>query len=61
MTEKKRKTPLLDELEKGPWPSFVKEIKKEADKNPWSRTRWPCSSARTRSTSATGSTVVWWA
>jgi sulfite reductase alpha subunit len=30
MTEKKRETPLLDELEKGPWPSFVKEIKKEA-------------------------------
>lgn len=21
-------TPLLDELEKGPWPSFVKEVKK---------------------------------
>ncbi len=30
MTETKRKTPLLDELEKGPWPSFVKEMKKEA-------------------------------
>ncbi len=29
MSEKKRATPLLDELEKGPWPSFVKEIKKE--------------------------------
>mgnify|MGYP000479418253 CR=1 FL=1 len=29
MTEE-RKTPLLDELEKGPWPSFVKEIKKSA-------------------------------
>jgi dissimilatory sulfite reductase (desulfoviridin) alpha/beta subunit len=28
MTE--RKTPLLDELEKGPWPSFVKEIKKSS-------------------------------
>jgi sulfite reductase alpha subunit len=25
-----RKTPLLDELEKGPWPSFVREIKKSA-------------------------------
>jgi len=23
-------TPLLDELEKGPWPSFVKEIKRAA-------------------------------
>jgi len=33
MTEN-RKTPLLDELEKGPWPSFVKEIKKEAGHNP---------------------------
>ena len=27
------KTPMLDELEKGPWPSFVKEIKREAAKN----------------------------
>ena len=27
MTDKERKTPLVDELEKGPWPSFVKEIK----------------------------------
>jgi sulfite reductase alpha subunit len=26
-------TPLLDELEKGPWPSFVTEIKKSASKN----------------------------
>ena len=26
-------TPLLDELEKGPWPSFVKEIKMAAAKN----------------------------
>jgi sulfite reductase alpha subunit len=26
-------TPLLDELEKGPWPSFVTEIKKAAKKN----------------------------
>jgi sulfite reductase alpha subunit len=30
MTDNVRETPLLDELEKGPWPSFVKEIKKEA-------------------------------
>ena len=36
MAEKKRKTPNLDELEKGAWPSFVKEIKTEADKNPMS-------------------------
>jgi dissimilatory sulfite reductase alpha subunit len=27
----KHKTPLLDELEKGPWPSFVSDIKREAD------------------------------
>lgn len=32
MTDTK-KTPLLDELEKGPWPSFVKEIKKAAANN----------------------------
>ncbi len=31
------KTPQLDELEKGPWPSFVKEIKKEAEKNPMAK------------------------
>lgn len=30
---KKYDTPLLDELEKGPWPSFVAEIKKCAAKN----------------------------
>jgi dissimilatory sulfite reductase alpha subunit len=33
MTEKKWETPLLDELEKGEWPSFVKELKKSR-KNP---------------------------
>jgi len=27
------KTPLVDELEKGPWPSYVKEIKRMAKKN----------------------------
>ncbi len=27
-------TPQLDELEKGPWPSYVKEIKRMAKKNP---------------------------
>jgi sulfite reductase alpha subunit len=31
MSEKKRETPLLDELEKGPWPSFVRELKKNAE------------------------------
>jgi sulfite reductase alpha subunit len=31
------KTPKLDELEKGAWPSFVKEIKKEAEKNPMAK------------------------
>ncbi len=30
MTVKKRETPLLDQLEEGPWPSFVKELKKSA-------------------------------
>lgn len=30
---KKYDTPLLDELEKGPFPSFVTEIKKAAAKN----------------------------
>ncbi len=31
------KTPNLDELEKGSWPSFVKEIKKEAEKSPMAK------------------------
>lgn len=30
----KRETPLLNELESGPWPSFVKEFKKSEDNNP---------------------------
>ncbi|MFB3826899.1 MAG: dissimilatory-type sulfite reductase subunit alpha [Bryobacteraceae bacterium] len=30
----KVETPLLDELEKGPWPSFVTEIKKAAETSP---------------------------
>ena len=30
---KKYETPLLDELEKGPWPSFVKEMKRAAATN----------------------------
>lgn len=30
-------TPLLDQLEKGPWPSFVREIKRAAAKNPAAR------------------------
>lgn len=29
-----KETPIVDELEKGPWPSFVKEIKRAAEKNP---------------------------
>ncbi len=29
--KKKRETPLLDQLESGPWPSFVKELKKSGD------------------------------
>ena len=31
------KTPLLDELESGPWPSFVSEIKMAAETNAASR------------------------
>ena len=30
MSDTKVATPLLDELEKGKWPSFIKEIKAEA-------------------------------
>ncbi len=36
MATKDLKIPLLEELEKGPWPSFVTEIKKSAD-NPMAR------------------------
>jgi sulfite reductase alpha subunit len=31
MADEKRVTPKLDELEKGPWPSFVREIKRAAE------------------------------
>ncbi len=37
MSEKKRATPLLDELKKGPWPSFVREIEKSAETNAMAR------------------------
>ena len=30
-------TPLLDDLEKGEWPSFVKEIKQPAVRNPMAK------------------------
>ncbi|BCB25582.1 sulfite reductase, dissimilatory-type subunit alpha [Sulfurimicrobium lacus] len=33
MSEKKSDTPMLDELESGPWPSFVTGIKRLAEKN----------------------------
>jgi sulfite reductase alpha subunit len=33
MADKKKPTPKLDELEKGPWPSFVKEMKLSAETN----------------------------
>ena len=33
MASKEHKTPLLDDLEKGPWPSFVSEIKACAKRN----------------------------
>jgi sulfite reductase alpha subunit len=32
--DKKFKTPLLDELQKGPWPSFVKDFKHMAERKP---------------------------
>ncbi|MBI5489385.1 MAG: dissimilatory-type sulfite reductase subunit alpha [Deltaproteobacteria bacterium] len=34
---KDNKTPMLDELEKGKWPSFVREIKRAAEKSPKSK------------------------
>jgi dissimilatory sulfite reductase alpha subunit len=34
MADKNPDTKLLDELEKGPWPSFVKEMKKAAETSP---------------------------
>jgi len=37
MADNLPKTPKLDELEKGPWPSFVTEIKMAAKENPASR------------------------
>ncbi|MDZ7642211.1 MAG: dissimilatory-type sulfite reductase subunit alpha [Desulfurivibrio sp.] len=30
----KHDTPLMDDLEKGPWPSFVTDLKRQAEKNP---------------------------
>ena len=37
MSDKVPKTPKLDELEKGRWPSFVKEIKQAATKSPMAK------------------------
>ncbi|MBI4677157.1 MAG: dissimilatory-type sulfite reductase subunit alpha [Elusimicrobia bacterium] len=37
MAEQMPQTPLLDELEKGKWPSFVKEMKAAAKKSPMAR------------------------
>jgi len=37
MSNDPSETPLLDELEKGPWPSFVKEMKRAAVKKPAAR------------------------
>jgi len=34
MADEKSKTPLLDELESGPWPSFIKEIKQAGEQSP---------------------------
>ncbi len=41
-------TPLLDELEKGPWPSYVKEIKRAAKKMPQQKTCSGSRNSRTR-------------
>jgi len=30
----KHDTPMMDQLESGPWPSFVKDLKRQAEKNP---------------------------
>ena len=32
--EKESKTPMLDELETGPWPSFIKDLKNLAKRKP---------------------------
>jgi len=37
MAKENGKTPKLDELQKGAWPSFVTEIKTQADKNPMAK------------------------
>ncbi|RJP18719.1 MAG: dissimilatory-type sulfite reductase subunit alpha [Candidatus Omnitrophota bacterium] len=37
MSNTSGKTPKLDKLDKGPWPSFVKEIKRAAEKSPMSK------------------------
>jgi dissimilatory sulfite reductase alpha subunit len=34
MADEKTKTPLLDELESGPWPSFIKEIRQAGEHSP---------------------------
>jgi sulfite reductase alpha subunit len=34
MPDKKTDTPVLDELESGPWPSFIRELKKVAPRKP---------------------------
>ncbi|RMD69099.1 MAG: dissimilatory-type sulfite reductase subunit alpha [Gammaproteobacteria bacterium] len=39
MAEKKHPTPMLDELEHGPWPSFISGIKRLRDEHPSERIR----------------------
>ena len=34
MAKKKHETPMLDELEQGPWPSFVTGLKRLAENTP---------------------------
>jgi dissimilatory sulfite reductase alpha subunit len=36
----KHKTPLLDQLESGPWPSFVSDVKQEAERRHSTNIEW---------------------
>jgi hypothetical protein len=55
----KSKTQLLDELEKGPWPSFVKEIKKTSATNPVCEDLLGQLELSYEEKKGTGSTAVW--
>jgi len=55
---KKHQTPLLDELEKGPFPSFVTEIKKAAARAIWLLMNSDSSKSLTGTGAVTGSMAV---